>query len=225
MPKTRAQLVTSTKAATGRVDKGTVIEDALDFGLAALTRRHKWRQGRTTSSFTLAATDTTVTLDTGTTHVYWVVIEDGTSIGWKMRVYNERLYHQLIPNGSALGDSKPIICWQDGLTLRFSPGSDGVYTLKARVNKTQSFASDAATSPFDETDEALISYASAYTFRSIENFESAGQWESRFERLAAEAIRLDMSYPEDTPHLPFGFERHSGTLFFDVNDPFLMEIP
>lgn len=225
MAKTRAQLVTSVQGSTGRLDKDSVIEDGLDFGLGALTRRHRWRQGRSTSEFTLTAADETVTLPTGSTHVFWVFAQDGTTSGWPVRVLNERMFNQVVPNMGSVADGKPFICWKDGLTLRFAPGAGSAYKLQVRVNKVQSFANDSATSPYEETDEALISYASAYLFRSIENFESADRFDARFSLLSAEAISLDKSYTEEIPKQPFGFSSSLSEQFFDINDPFLMETP
>ena len=195
MAKTRAQLRSLVEDTTGRTDKSDLINNALQFAIEEMLQRYSWRNLATvqaTNDSVLSIGDTSLTLTATTIRIREARGIDGTTSGWAIRVLMKEKFLREVPNiASITGDSKPEIGYQDGQTFHFAPGSDSTYTIRVTGDMLVTMDDDTDTNPIIMGDHALTCFATAFTFRALEQFESAASWDEQFEKAFIVARRND----------------------------------
>lgn len=194
MGMTLAQLRTLVQANVNRPDKTVVVDAGLNFGLDELTRRHTFKGRRSEVPVAIATGDTSVSVPEGMTNVSNLRLQNSdasvvSTICFKAKNVLLRQFPQLtIANIQGM----PAYAYEEAGQIFFFPEASQEYTLLVTGDSQGGFlAAETDTVGIDGIDEALVAYATAYVFRSIQQNEEAGIWGANFERLAVTAIRND----------------------------------
>lgn len=202
MGTTRSTLRSRVTDIVGRTDKNDVINLAMQLALDEIGLRFDPRQSRQWQDYSLSTAQETLALPDSTLHVINVTLIDSTNV-WSRDVVilDQEIFENYFPNTAADPTGKPTHCWlskgPDAATLHFHPRSDGSYTIRTtRVKLLGSdFSSDTAQQPYDGFDNAVVQYAAAYLYASVENFQAAKEWQVRFEQSAGNFLRSDRRRP------------------------------
>ncbi|MBE3040418.1 MAG: hypothetical protein IMZ62_16605, partial [Chloroflexi bacterium] len=169
-----------------------------------------------------------IALPAGTLHANRVRVMDGTSSSI-VRIKSRRWLQARWPDVTAISHGKPLYCYEDLSQgtygrLYFYPVPNEIYTYRVTTTAFQdSFSGDSDTSDVDGLDNAIVAWATAYTFQSCEQFDNARIWYGFAQQAVVAAISADK---RDHPERSGETELESAGLSAEPwNDPFVMENP
>jgi len=223
MARTLAQLRTLVQANCNRPDKTAVVDAGLNFGLDELTRRHTWRARRSEVPVAIAMDDLSFTVPDGLTHVSDIRVMN--SDGIMVHKLCVRAKNTLIRDYPQLTHSNisgtPAYGYEEAGIVYFFPKAAQVFTMLV-TGDTQggSMVDDTDGPGIEGVDEALVAYATAYLFRSIQQNEEAGVWEMNFERRAQTAMRDDKRRALEERQLEPFRPSDELTIVDPIKDPF-----
>lgn len=191
--KTLSELQTAVIANTQRSDKLSVITDGLNFGIDELTRRHVFRALRTEVSVEVVADDSQFPIPEGMTHVSNIRVLNGETLVHTLCVKSKNTLMREFPSlGRELSTGTPAHGYEEAGIIHFFPTASQTFTMLVTGDgQGGHMESETDTPGIEGIDEALIAYATAHVFRSIQLYEDSGFWEGTFERRAITAIRND----------------------------------
>lgn len=185
---------------TGRDDKQSVADAAIDLCMSRLGQLHDWQQTSTAATLPIGAGDTSIILPANTQRIIELRLINGLA-SFPMRLLEKRQVLDVYSNPSALPQNIPCYCYRqtdsnNNDTLVFFPISNGNYSIELTIAANPSVGSEDTAEPdVPNLDEAIVAYGTAYVFRSIEMFENASPWDQQFAGLAATAIAADQRRP------------------------------
>lgn len=190
---TQEQLLSIVVANTRRLDKVDLITRAFTMGLSQISQRHTFKSLYQTFELTLEANGTVVTLPDGVSHVRQVRLIDIESAASSntLDLRTEKWVTDRFPSQMIQTPSRPAVAYETGGTLVFVPPANKQYTIE--VMTIFLFPKiDEAVGMFPTTlDEALVAYATAYVFKSTQQYEDAQFWNGEYEKALVHAIRQD----------------------------------
>jgi hypothetical protein len=107
------------------------------------------------------------------------------------------------PNLSNTITTRPTYCYADGSTIYFVGLANQDYTIRVHYYKIPTFSLDTDVCPTPIIENAVVAWATASTFRSIQMFQEAGVWMQEYGR----ALRIAMS-SDDKSHADRTAEGH-----------------
>jgi hypothetical protein len=190
-----------------------------------------------TESFAAADTSVTATmignpeyiaLPAGTLHALRVRLMDGTSSSL-VRIKSKRWLQARWPDVTAISHGTPLHCYEDLSQgtygrLYFYPVPDDIYTYRLTTTAYQgSFSGASDTADVPGLDNAIVAWATAYSFQSCEQFSNAQIWYGYAQQAVIAAIQADK---RDHPERSGETELEPTTMSAEPwNDPFVMENP
>lgn len=220
---TLAQLRAAVILNCQRADKADLIDIALNFGLTEARARHPFAAERAEVPVTLAVDDTSFSLPQGMTNVsdIRVVNTDGFLVH-QLRLESKNTLIRQVPSlGRENVSGTPAYGYEEAGVIHFGPKASQEFTMLVTGDITEiSLDDDDAGAGIKGIDEALVAYATAYLFRSIQQNEEAGVWESVWERRILNAIRNDKSRSGERRQLEAFPGPPKGFTIDPVKDPF-----
>lgn len=177
--------------ATGRSDKLTLIRSAIDIAIQELSAERLWIDLLTTADATVSAGAESVDLASDVARVTSVRLINDT-LSYSIEIRPQTWIAQRFPNPSADPTNKPVYGYLQGTALYLIPLPDDDYTVRYSyypVHSDLNASTDEIT--IRGADKAVMAYAIAFVFRSIEKFIEAEQWQSQYDKFLMSAKKLD----------------------------------
>lgn len=189
----RGELRSLVIESTGRSDKASLINSALDFGLRRISAARLWSDLLVEATATLASGADTVALATATERLTGVRVIDGNA-SRSIQIRLKSWLRQRFPNPSTFTAGKPVWGYITGTTLHIIPTADQAYTIETSYFRVEPvFADDNATTVITGIDDVLVAYACFWVFQSVQQMEAAQQWFQIYSGLLLSAIEVDQS--------------------------------
>jgi hypothetical protein len=197
VPATRLQLRTRIEGnCGGRSDKTDVINAGIDEALTDIGQAHNWFDLISQTDLVTVASVAYVTLPTGYHRILEVRHINSTS-SWPIPIFPKKRIVEVYPNQVALAKGAPQIAYIEAGRINYSPIPDQVYTVRVTYYSLPTCAAnDGAYPTLSTCDKSIVSYATAYLFRSIQLFQEAQYWDNRYRQGLAEDIHDDKTRPE-----------------------------
>ena len=191
MALTRAQIRTLVLDATGRTDKTTLINTAIDLGVEEFSTQYRWSDLLVEADATLAIDVQFVVLATDVARIIEIRLIDGNN-SRTLRIRSKDWLVKHAPNPSANNTGKPTFGYLQGTTLFVVPIPDEAYTIRYSYYKlSAALTTDAQTVDVRHSGAAIAAYATYWVFQSIEKHEDAERWLATYLKLLDSAKRTD----------------------------------
>lgn len=200
----RSALRTVVIGNVGRTDKDSLINTYFQLALDDAMTRHGFRDSLEAADVSAALDADSVTLPAGTMKVFEVRVIDPSagSNSQKLQISSKKVVVGLYPSVTDYPSSQPQVGYFDGNRLFFYPKANKAYTIRFTISKQvgDDFDSDSKENPIRILDNALISYATAYLFMGLEQFDAGALWMRRYEIDLTKAIAVDERNPARDLH-------------------------
>lgn len=177
-----------------RTDKTSVVQNGINFGLQEIAKAHEWLSNRFETDLVIAAGDLSVPLP-ATMHKLVearLINPSATVLSYPMVIIPKMTFVKTYPNVVAYGAARPFVGYEELGTLFFFPKSSDVFTIRVTCDKLPAtLTNDGDVNPLVETDQALIAYATAHVFRSVQMFEAAAVWDGQFKMSLGNALNAE----------------------------------
>jgi len=189
----RSQIRELVVQATGRTDKTSLINSAIDLAVQEISAQRLWSDLLVEASVSTSANTSYVTLASAADRITEVRVFDGsTDPAWPLKVRDKSWLVGKIPNFAALSTGEPTYGYLEGRKLYLVPIPDGAYTIYySYYRQHPSLTSDSSSVLIRGTDRAVAAYASFWVWQSLENHEQADKWLLTYFALLNSAKRLD----------------------------------
>lgn len=176
MPDTFLDIRNAVLSNTGRQDRVPYINRAINKALEVYGRAWPWKALRTVATVVINAGDLSVALPDDIGWVQQIQLINGVN-SYSIEIKNKVFLLQKWPNPTASGSGFPAIGYLDGGLFYFAPKANTTYNLSVFYYKVLTpLVLDTDTIIVPNLDEAVVAYATAKTFASVEQFDSAQQW-------------------------------------------------
>ncbi len=170
----------------GRTDKDTVIDNALDFAVTVIKRKHVFADFITSHSEDVSTYYMALPSD----YKYPVIVLAGTGVNARevtIKSYSwlRRKYPDLDQYSGEI-----MYCAEMGSNMYFSPNPSSSTTIELVYGKAVEF-SGGSLSGMDELKDLLVDYALSYTYNAINMYDVGAMWEQKFWKGLQEAIDDD----------------------------------
>lgn len=189
---TRAQLRAAIEENTGRLDKTTTINRALDLALLIASREHTFKKMKAqVETVTLLTGGTSVALPDDTLEVLEAILLNGT-LSRPLPIKTKEYVTGLSPKPDVWSPMIPTVAYIENGYLFFASPSNIDYVLRLTISKILSkFAGDTAVCPVAFMDDYLIAFGTEYVFKSTQQWKDAEAWGLTAARGLDAAIRMD----------------------------------
>ena len=219
----RLDLRNLVKESTGRTDKDSLINSALDLAVSKVSAVRKWSQLKVGATAALAVSTSNVTLATDAVRLSEFRVLDGTS-SYKLLIRSKEVVVARFPDVASMSDSRPFEGYLEGKILRVVPEADKAYTIAYSYYRLHPrLATDSDILLIDAADAAVVAYASYWTLLSGQRREDATVWLAIFRDELTDAIEADRVSATDILLRPFNETRPVPPDFF--LDPFVRRTP
>lgn len=176
---------------TGRSDKASLINSAIDIALEEISAGHLWSDLLVEATATLAVAAGSVTLATDLRRLTEIRVLDGTS-SRPILMRKKTWLLQKFPNPSASSNAKPVYGYLEGTTLNVIPEADVQYPLEYTYYRTHpALAADGDSPLIRNISTTVIAYASFWVWNAIEREAEAKRWFLTYQTLFRSARELD----------------------------------
>jgi len=187
----RSEIRTLVESATGRTDKTTLINSAINIALRKVSSEALWNDLLTEAEATTTADTEYVALASTVRRLSEVRLIDGLS-SYRIIVSPKTWVVSMFPDLTAYSSTKPHYGYLEGTTLYFVPPPDDAYTLRYTYYPLHTDLSDDTTeTTIPQADEAVISYTVYWVFKSLEQHVNAREWHADYIVQLREAKRVD----------------------------------
>ena len=220
----RSEIRTLIIATTGRSDKETLINSAINIALRKVSAEALWNDLLTEADVTTGADDTYVTLADNVrrlTEVRWIDGLNSSRIVIQPKTWIIRLY----PAPDELPSGVPLFGYLQGLRLYLVPPvAEADYTIRYSYYPLHADLSDDTTeTTIPQADEAVIAYATYWVFKSLEQHDDAERWLIDYRLRLVDAKRMDLSSAVDYAGRPRGLGDPVSANYY--LDPFVRSMP
>lgn len=192
---TRTELINLVVENTRRSDKQASMLKWLSLGLREISQRHDFKTNRVETDDTLVANANSVSIPADCFQMLQVRLIDSStsSTSRNVELKDKQWVTERVPNLSEDTEGWPVYCFEndeDG-TLVFVPPTSQEWTVRMtyfRLNPELSLSTD---TPDAAIENALVSWLTAYTFKSTQQFPDAQFWMNDYERSLRIAISAD----------------------------------
>lgn len=178
---------------TNRSDKAAVALLGINFALQEISQVHQFRPLRYQVDVGIATGDNSFNLPNDSCVVVDLRAFDSTgTLAYEVEILPKKTVVGMNPNLSQTSTGRPCTGFIEGGVFYFLPPSAQEYTLKLTYDDYHlDLASDDDVTIIKGLDYAVICYATAYVFRSIEMFENAMVFMQEYARALTVAKRHD----------------------------------
>lgn len=198
MSQTRLQLRTSVINNTQRDDKVEFINQALNDALAEMSSRHTWRSLRTQQEVSILTDATDVAIPEGISHIVSVRVKNtDDTITHNLILKDKRELEKYYPAlGTQNTSATPAYAYEEAGTLHFMPraSQDCTLIITGDINPGN-LTIDTDVPSIVGSEPAIIAWATAEVFRSIQQLGDAQFWDNHYEKRLIILIRDDKSRP------------------------------
>jgi hypothetical protein len=174
-----------------RVDQDTVINRGIDAAVLDACSRYQWRGMTSSTTIAVVQGDYTKALPANTYKVLKVVVRNGL-LSWEIQIRSKGWVLDRYPLPSAQPQTYPQYAFEENGILYFNVPFLAAFTIDITLMNYEAFSGDSDTLAFmPQVDNALISYATAYVFRVLQQFEESNLWQLQYERELQTAIMAD----------------------------------
>lgn len=199
----RAAARTLVESSTGRTDKTTLINSALDLGVVKVSTARLWSQLRVSATASLLVDTSSVALASDAVRLTELRVLDGTS-SYHLQLRAKEWVVRRWPLTSSLNRAKPAWGYLEGKTLHVVPEADKAYTIGYSYCRLHpALTDDSDPLLIDAADAAVVAYAIYWVWFSLEQPETATSWKAVFEDELADAIKADHSSATEIFLLPY----------------------
>lgn len=191
---------------TGRDDKTTLINSAINIALNKVSAEHLWSDLMTEATATMTAGTNTLALASDLRRLIEFRVMDGLQ-SYKLIILPKSRVLGWFSDPTAYSNTKPRYGWLEGTTLSVVAPPDAAYECDytyCRLHPDLDADDESVLIP--QVDEAVVAYTTYWTFKSIEKHEDAQQWLGDYAILIRDAKKVDSSPAVERP----GVERGSG---------------
>ena len=183
---------------TGRADKTTLINSAINIALAKVSTSRLWNDLLTDGSVTLVVDALSASLDSNLRRLSEARLIDGSS-SYKLQIRNKNWIKRKFPDISSMSSGKPVFGYIQGTTLFFLPPTDTALDIEYSYFRMHpNFTDDTTESLIQQADEALISYTTYWIFKSLQMHDDAREWFADYQVQLADAKQSDISPAEES---------------------------
>ena len=209
---------------TNRPDKTDVINNAIDEAVRKVSAAHLWTDLLVEGSGVLTPNINTFTL-TPTDLKRLVELRglDGLS-SWSILGRSKSWVVSKWPDPTAQAPGKPVFAYLEGRVLHMVPPPDIAYSIAYSYYRVHPrLTSDTDTNLITHADEAVTSYATYRTLKSLMLHEDAQQWFADYLLLIRDAKQLDRSPAVSFVATPRGIGNPIPADYW--LNPFIKEVP
>lgn len=198
MSLTREELRNLVISNTGRSDKVALINSALSLAMNDISLQHTFRQMCVVFSGTLSINDASLTLPTGAVDLMELrlIDPDTSTLTHTIVLKSKSWILSRWPNPSSNSSGTPCIAYLESNVLVFDRPVVKAYTYAGtylRMLRALDDDTDTADCPY--IDNALVCWATAYVFRSIQDQRSADSWLMQYRVAMRDAKAFDGHRP------------------------------
>ena len=197
---TLSEIVTAVRNNTKREDKDAVAKDGVRFAYQRCSTAHPFRGLVRTEDVDVNAMASSVNLPNTPVRVfaaYWI---NGTS-SWRIWGRSREWVRRRIPNVDATPTpSYPEWGYLEGNVLNLAPAVNDAGIVRITYQYVPELVNDTDSNPLPLLDEALVSYSTAWVFKSVQMWNEANFWESNYNVVLGYAITADEAQPFDEKH-------------------------
>lgn len=180
---------------TGRNDKTIETNDGLDFGLRKLSQLHPFLALRSGEiDVHILAGQLSCTIPPNVRQIVECRLVDPSVLtnSYPLTILRKVDFLHNFPNVAGLGiTGRPTHVCRDRTTLFFNTNSSGNYVIRMTRYILDTFLTDGDESVIPDADEILMALATAYVFRSFEQFDSASHWDQEAGKLIGLAVKAE----------------------------------
>lgn len=178
----RSELRTRVRNNIGRTDKDAVINDGLDFGLKEISKLYPFRELHIESDVGFNADDIGVNLPSNLKQIIELRLVDpaNPTLSYPMSLVTKQEFVAKYPNvAGSPSTGRPFFCYRDKQQLFFDRKSSGSYFIRMTRLIYDKFFTDDSEPDIQDCEETLIDYSTAFTYRSIQMYDDAKNWDAR----------------------------------------------
>lgn len=210
----------------GRTDgsKDSLINSAIDLAVSKISLARFWRQLQVAGSVDLLINTTSIALATDAIRVTEIRVNDGTNWAKKLPIRPKEWVVRRWPDVSILSVAPPTVGYIENKTLHVIPGADKEYTIVYTYFKLHPVLATDTDSPLiDGIDAAIISYATYWAFKTLQQLEDSKLSFQSYKDELADAINVDKLTVEETFASPWNEQVPVAPNWW--NDPFQRSMP
>jgi len=178
---------------TGRSDKTTLINSAINVALGKLSTDFLWEDLLTEGSGTMTASTGYVSLASDYKRLSEFRYMDGLQ-SYQLDIRPKKWVVKWYPDPSAFSEDKPVIGYLQEKKVFFVPYPDDAYNYSYSYYRLHpDLTADTDEILIRGGEEAIISYATYWTFKALEKHEDATQWRADYADLVKGLRRADVS--------------------------------
>lgn len=191
---TREEILSLVISNTGRSDKQELMQSAINLALTEISQRHDFQQMMESHDLALAAGESSVALPDRTLSVLEARIHTEVDVNQvtHLILLPKQTILREFPDLNADVESRPICGFIEQNVLYVNPPANEAYVIKTTLFRLFPTLATGETVPANlMLINALVSWVTAYTFRSIEKFQESDRWMLEYERSLRVATRAD----------------------------------
>lgn len=223
---TREEIRDLVVEATGRTDKTSLINSAINIALEELSSRRSWSDLLVNTQVSLDEGEVSVDLASNTTRLIETRIVDVSgSPASDLKIKQKTWIVKRFPNPPAAAAGRPIYGYLEGQTLYFIPVTNAAYDLKYSYYRLHpALTSDSDSVLIRGASSAIVAYTVYWVFQSLERNKEAQVWFGTYATKLAAAMKVDRDNTVVlTQATPRGPEPPIHSEYY--LDPFVMEMP
>lgn len=177
--------------ATGRTDKDTQINRALNIALNKISSEFLWNDLLTEASAVLTIGAASVALASNTRRLSEIRLIDGLNTS-RIVVRPKTWVVKFFPSPTSMANGKPRYGYLQGTTLFLVPPSDTADTITYSYYRLHAdILNDTTVLSIPQADEAVVAYTTYWVFKSLEKHEDAERWFGDYLTHLRDAKRVD----------------------------------
>lgn len=178
-------------AATGRPDKADTINEAINMALRKISSQRLWSDLLTEATATSTIGVAAVALDSNMRRLNTVRLVLGLNsypIPVRTKFWVDRYY----PQAPSMANGRPAVAYQSGHNLVLIPAGDIAYDIIYNYYRIHPDLTDDLTEILiSQIDDAVVSYATYWLFKSILQHDDAKRWFEDYTMQLRDAMRVD----------------------------------
>lgn len=188
-------------ANTSRRDKVTLIDQALNLALIEMAQRAPYKRlNRVTYEVPVVEGDGSFTPPVDYVQIVSVqVVTPDVNTRGPLRIKTKSDLHGRFPNFlDSANSGTPAWGYIEAGRIWFYPKASQSFTMSITLDLLPAkLTDDEDQSPDSNWDNALVAWATAYTFRSLQQWQDAAGWDQQFEQAFRTMIRADRRSPSE----------------------------
>jgi hypothetical protein len=178
---------------TGRSDKTSLINSAINIALKEISSAKRWSDLLTRGTATLTANTGYIDLASDLARLDEVrLFETSGTTAWDLEVRRKSWLTGKYPNPEAYSPGKPVFAYLEARRLYLYPIPDAAYPVRYTYYKIHAdLSSDSSSSDLRFVDQAVIAFATAWVFQSLQQHDDAKRWFGTYAAFLASAKGAD----------------------------------